>query len=90
MLGIKWSLVRDKRIELEKRHKQVLDKFTFAKTWLHMMLKHVIVKRFSDVCRSRILEKIRKFKKHFLFTLFKLKFRRTASHLRPTVYLRNR
>ena len=90
MLGIKWSLVRDKRIELEKRHKQVLDKFTFAKTWLHMMLKHVIAKRFSDVCRSRILENIRKIKFVFLINMAKFRFRRYFIHFRPTVFLRNR
>jgi hypothetical protein len=55
-----------------------------------MMLKHVTAKRFHDGCRLRILENIRKIKLVFLINLAKFKFRRCVSHLRPTVYLRNR
>ena len=90
MLGIKWNLVRNKRVELEKKHQQVLDNITITNFWLHMALKHLMVKRFHDICRQRILSKIRMLKMCFLFTLFNLKYKRITSHLKPTVLLRNK
>ena len=89
MLGMKWGLVKKKRIELQTHFQQVSDNLNFVGAWINMVQKHLMVKRFHDNCRRRILDKIKVIKLVFCINMAKIRFRRLVTHLRPTLNLRN-
>ena len=86
---MKWELIKKKRIELQKHFQEVSDKFNFAGTWIHIVLKHVVAKRFHDNCRNRIVGQIKMIKFVFMINMAKFRFRRWITHLRPTLLGRN-